>query len=57
MLKTELKTCKKCGKMYTKTSGGIVSNPIDFADSGLCMACKSKVTGEAVKKIKGIFKK
>lgn len=57
MLKNELKVCKKCGKMYIKTSGGIVSNPVDFIDSGLCTACKTKTAGGAVKKILDSLKK
>ncbi len=40
MRRTELKTCRKCGTIYTWTSGGIVMTPMDHADRGLCPKCR-----------------
>lgn len=51
MLRVEFKICKKCGKTYTKTSGGIVAGPMDFIDDGLCAGCRAKSVKGKIKKI------
>lgn len=42
MRRTELRTCKRCKKIYTWDCGGIVMTPNDHADKGLCEACRGK---------------
>lgn len=40
MKKTEMKKCRRCGKMYIWESGGFVMSPKDFADGGMCEICR-----------------
>ena len=51
MLKVKLKMCKKCGKPYTRTTGGIVPGPEDFEDTGLCEECEEKSVKDKIKKV------
>jgi len=51
MLRVEFKICKKCGKTYTWTSGGIVAGPNDYKDPGLCEKCRAKSVTGKIKKI------
>ena len=40
MRHTEFKKCRKCGRMYKWTWGGIVATPQDHADRGMCSICR-----------------
>jgi len=51
MLRVEFKFCKKCGKKYTWTSGGIVAGPKDYKDPDLCEKCRAKSVTGKIKKI------
>lgn len=41
MLRTEVRTCRKCKKTYIWKGGGIVMTPRDI-DFGLCPKCRRK---------------
>lgn len=57
MLKTEVKICKKCGKPYMWSHGGIVATPRDYADCGLCTVCRANSVAGNMKKITDMFLK
>ena len=46
MLRIKMKRCKKCGKLYTWKSGGIVATPKDFMDFGMCTRCRVRYVKE-----------
>ena len=50
MLRIEMKKCKSCGKIYTWKSGGIVPNPKDFMDYGMCAVCRARNAKGTIKK-------
>ena len=56
MRRIEFKTCKKCGKPYVWTSGGIVATPADYMDHGMCDACRLKLSGKMMKKVIDIIR-
>lgn len=41
MLRTEVRTCRKCKKTYIWKGGGIVMSPKDI-DFGLCPRCRRR---------------
>lgn len=53
MLKREFKTCKRCGKPYVQEAGGIVMQPPNRMDSGLCPSCRTKGLGGLLRKLTG----
>jgi len=42
MRKIVTKTCKKCGGIYLWSGGGIVAEPKEFGDDGLCEMCRAE---------------
>lgn len=40
MLRTKQVYCEKCGELFTKVVGGVISNPVDYIN--ICSKCKLK---------------
>lgn len=51
MRHTEFKKCRKCGRMYKWTYGGIVAMPKDHADRNMCSICRKLDTLESIIKV------
>lgn len=56
MLRYEWVTCKKCGKIFRRPDGGIVSSPVWVLDN-VCIECHRKELKNAVEKLRNIFGK
>ena len=54
---SEIKLCKKCGKMYKKYRGGVVVPTAELMDEGLCRGCIMEKRLEGTKKILSFVKK
>lgn len=40
MIRTEIRRCRKCHRVYIKTNGGVIFTPGECFDRGLCPKCR-----------------
>ncbi len=57
MIRFEVRICKRCGRPYTHTRGGIIFTPEDKDDCKLCDFCKKGTASEKKKIFKKFYSK